>query len=150
MIKDSENATNTSLSALVRGIFTDAAHLFALELDLARIDIWEDIRRAQEFLTLLVLGLTIAAIGLAMVLVMAALLVNAGAALPLWACFGIVGGITFVVGAGFIIWANSKKAGVDFIPQRVAEAVKQDIQWISSSIKTSRIEKKHGPHWSRR
>jgi len=149
-MKDSENATRTSLSALVSGIFTDAARLISLELDLARIDVWEDIRRAQEFFTLLLLGLTIAALGLAMLLVMAVFLVNVATALPLWACFGIIGGITFVLGAAFLMWANSKKAGVDFIPQRIAEAVKQDIQWISSSIKTSRIGKKPEPHWSRR
>ena len=149
-MKVSENPTNTSLSALVTGIFTDAARLFALELDLARIDIWEDIRRAQEFFTLLMVGLTIAAIGVALVLVMAVFLVNAGTALPLWLCFGIIGGITFVVGAAFIIWANAKRAHVDFIPQRIAEAVKEDIQWISSSIKTSKIEKKHEPLWSRK
>ena len=143
-MKVSENPTNTSLSALVSGIFTDAARLFALELDLARIDILEDIRRAQGFFTLLMLGLTIAAIGLAMVLAMAAFLVNASAALPLWACFGIIGGITFLVGAAFIVWAYGKRAQVDFIPQRIAEAVKEDIQWIVSSIKTAKIGSTRG------
>ena len=144
-MKGFDNALNSSLSALVSGIFIDAARLFALELDLAKVDVWEDIRNAKEFFTLLMLGLTVAAIGLGMVLVMAALLVSVGTALPLWACFGIIGGITFLIGAAFIARANAKKAHVDFIPQRIAEAVKEDIQWINSSIKTLKNGKKLEP-----
>ena len=65
---------------------------------------------------------------------------------PLWGCFGIIGGVSLLIGAAFLVWGISRKSDVDLIPQRAAEAVKEDIKWISSSIKISRIEQKPAPH----
>ena len=81
-----------------------------------------------------------------LILVMMAYLLSANTTVPLWGSFGIIGTVTFLIGVGFVIWANSKKPEVDLIPQQAAEAVKEDIKWIRSSLKTSRIGKKPVPH----
>jgi len=79
-------------------------------------------------------------------LLMAAFLLNAATKLPLWACFGIIGGVTFLMGGALVIAAKVKNVKIDFIPQRTAEAVKEDFEWISSSIKTSKSENRLGRH----
>ncbi len=54
---------------------------------------------------------------------------------------------TFLVGGGLVIVAKVKNTRVDFIPQRSAEAVKEDFEWISSSInKTSKSGNKPAQH----
>ena len=58
---------------------------------------------------------------------MTVLFVNTDTTLSLWVCFGIVGGITFLIGAAFLAWANTRNR-VDFIPERTAEALKESIE----------------------
>jgi len=145
--RETPTVDDSSWSALVGGIFTDIAHLVASELEIAKHEVREEIRSAKTFFALLVLGLWVAGMGLFMILMMLAYLLNKNTVVPLWGCFGIVGGTTFLVGAGFLFWANNKKRGIDhLIPQRAAEAVKEDIGWIRSSIKTSRIGSKLEQH----
>ena len=140
------SAANSSWSELVSGIFIDVAKLLGHELELAKLELQEDIQRTKAYFAFLIFGGAIAAMGLLMMLIMAALLLNAGLKLPLWACFGIVGGLTFLGGGLLVVEAKTKNGKVDFIPQRSAEAIKEDFKWISSSIKTSKIGNKLGPH----
>lgn len=140
------SAEDSSWSELLSGIVSDVAQLFAHEIELAKLELKEDIRATKAFVGFLVVGASIAAMGFFMILVMLAYLLNAKTILPLWGCFGIVGGGTFLVGAAFLMWSNHKKATVDFIPQRATEAVKEDIGWISSSIRTSQSGNRHERH----
>ena len=144
--REPESAENSSWSSLVSGICIDAAQLLAHELKLAKLEVQSELRSVKASVGLLLLGLSIATVGLLLILVMLAYLLSANTTLPLWGSFGIIGAVTCLIGVGFVIWANSKKTEVDLIPQRAAEAVKEDIKWIRSSIKTSRIEKKPVPH----
>jgi len=140
------SAANSSWSELVSGIFIDVTKLLGQELELAKLGLQEDIRRSKAYFAFLIFGGAIAAMGLLMMLFMAAFLLNAGLKLPLWGCFGIVGGLTFLVGGLLVVAAKIKNPIVDFSPQRSAEAIKEDFEWISSSIKTSKIGNKLGPH----
>jgi len=144
--REPESAENSSWSSLISGILIDAAQLLAHELELAKLEVQSEIRSVKASVGLLLLGLSIATVGLLLILVMLAYVLSANTTVPLWGSFGIIGTMTFLIGVGFVIWANSKKAEVDLIPQRAAEAVKEDIKWIRSSIKTSRIGKKPVPH----
>ena len=146
MAREIQTEADSSWSALLSGIVNDVAQLFAQEIELAKLEVREDIRAATAFIGLLVLGGSIAAMGFFMILIMFAYLLNANTTVPLWGCFGVVGGITSLVGVGLLIWSNHKKADVDFIPQRATEAVKEDIGWISSSIKTSKSGNGHEQH----
>ena len=135
-----------SWSALVGGIVNDATQLFAQELQLAKLEIKEDVRAAKAFLISLLIGLTIALIGVVMLFVMFVYLIYENSRLPLWACYGIIAGAAIIIGGVLILIAKRKTTNVDFIPQRATEAVKEDIGWISSSIKTSSSANRHAPH----
>ncbi|HEY7166044.1 MAG TPA: phage holin family protein [Candidatus Binatia bacterium] len=137
---------SSSWSALVTGIVNDVTKLFAQEIQLATLEIREDIRAAKVFLISLVIGLTIALIGVVMLFVMFVYLIYENSRLSLWASYGIVAAVAIVVGAIVLLVAKRKAANVDFIPQRATEAVKEDIGWISSSIKTSNSGNRHAPH----
>jgi uncharacterized membrane protein YqjE len=144
--KEDSHVLNSSWSDLLSGIFIDVAKLLAQELELAKLKLQEELRRTKTYFALIILGGSIAAMGLLMMLLMAAFLLNANVKLALWACFGIIGGVTFVVGGALVIAAKVKNTRVDFVPQRSAEAVKEDFEWISSSIKTSKSGNKPAQH----
>src|ERR1044071_2052729 len=133
-------------STLVSGIVNDVTQLFAQEIQLAKLELKDDLRAAKAFLMSLVIGLTIALIGVVMLFVMFVYLIYENTRLSLWASYGIVAAAAIVIGGVLMLIAKRKAAKVDFIPQRATEEVKEDIGWISSSIKTSSNANKHAPH----
>ena len=126
-----------SWSELIAGIVSDATRLFAKEIELARLEIRADIRNTKSLLAGIATGAMIALLGVALLCVGAALALAAYTTLPQWACFAVVGGVMLVAGAWFVSVAGPKSKKKDFIPQPAAEAVKEDIGWINSTIKTS-------------
>jgi len=141
-----QSMENSSWSELLSGIVNDVAQLFAREVELAKLEIFEDIRATKAFVVLLAVGGLTAAMGAFMILLMLAYLLNETTALPLWGSFGVVGGIALLVGLGLLLWANHKKSDVDFVPQRATKAIKEDIGWIKSSLRISRSENGHAQH----
>ena len=137
---------NSSWSELLSGIVNDVAQLFAREVELAKLEIFEDIRATKAFVVLLAVGGLIAAMGGFMILLMFAYLLNETTVLPLWGSFGVVGGIALLLGLGLLLWANHKKSDVDFVPQRATKAIKEDIGWIKSSLRISRSANGHAQH----
>ena len=83
MAREIQTEADSSWSALLSGIVNDVAQLFAQEIELAKLEIREDIRAAKAFIGLLVLGGSIAAMGFFMILIMFAYLLNANTTVPL-------------------------------------------------------------------
>lgn len=128
---------HASWSDLIAGIVTDATHLFHKEVELARLEIGNDLRNVKALLTGIVIGGMLAVLGLGLLCVGLALALFTYTTLPQWACFAVVGGAMLVASVCFIAAANRSKNKVDLIPQRTVEAVKEDIGWITSTIRTS-------------
>ena len=63
MAREIQTEADSSWSALLSGIVNDVAQLFAQEIELAKLEVREDIRAAKAFIGLLVLGGSIAAMG---------------------------------------------------------------------------------------
>ena len=126
-----------SWSELIAGIVSDATHLFATEIELAKLEIRADIKNTKSLLTGIAAGALIALLGTALLCVAAALALFAYTSLPQWACFAVIGGVLLLAGFCFIAVASRNAKKIGFIPQRAAEAVKEDIGWINSTIKTS-------------
>jgi uncharacterized membrane protein len=126
-----------SWSELIAGIVTDATRLFAKEIELAKLEIRTDARNAKALLLGIATGALIALLGAGLLGVALALAIFTYTTLPQWACFAIVGGVMLLAGIVFLAIANRNKKKFDFIPQRTANAVKEDIRWINSTIKTS-------------
>jgi hypothetical protein len=125
-----------SWSDLVTGIITDATQLFRKEVDLAKIEIRNDLQNLKALLTGIAIGAILVVLGMGILCVALALALVAYTTLPQWACFGVVGVVLLVAGGCFIALV-SRKNKFDLIPQRAVEAVKEDIGWIKSTIKTS-------------
>jgi len=128
--------TQETWSELVAGIVDDATHLFRKELELAKLEIRNDLKNLKSLLTGIAIGVIFMLLGISILCVALALALFAYTTLPQWACFGLVGVVMLVAGLCFIV-AGTRKNKFDLIPQRTVEAVKEDIGWIKSTIKTS-------------
>ena len=88
-----------SLSSLVGGIINDFQSLMKQEVALARRELADELRKAKQAAISLGIGVGILAIGgLLLIFMLVHLLSWAVPAIPLWACYGIIGGLLILAG----------------------------------------------------
>ena len=115
---------------LVRGIVADAQHLIGQQLAMIGQEIRDDLRKAKVVVPLLAVGAGITAVGGFLLLMMLPLLLNwAVPALPLWACFSIVGGVLAVLGGVLLYFGVRKIESIDLLSNQAVEAFKEIMTW---------------------
>src|ERR1700730_10262757 len=106
---DDPSPPDRSVTTLVSGIIADAQHLIQQQLAMFRQEIRDDLRKSRDAALAMGVGIGITLIGSALLLIMLPLLLHwAAPELPLWACFGIVGGVLTAVG-GILVYVGVKK-----------------------------------------
>jgi len=131
------------LTSLLSGIVTDFGDLIRQEVRFAKAEIKSDLNKTIEATTLLATGVGVASMaGLLLAWMVVRLLhwltLPAGTApdparLPLWACFGIVGGALALIG-GLIVMAGLRRfKSVTLLPEQTAQTVKENVEWIANS-----------------
>jgi hypothetical protein len=55
--------------------------------------------------------------------------------LPLWGCYGLVGGLLGAAGAGLMGSGARQFSGVNFIPRQTIATLKEDLKWVSGKTK---------------
>jgi Putative Actinobacterial Holin-X, holin superfamily III len=83
------------------------------------------------------IGIGLAAIGGWLLILMLVHLVHAFTALPLWACYGIVGGLFAVGGIVLLVLGKNKLARIHLIPQKTVETIQEDVQWIEAQVRAN-------------
>jgi hypothetical protein len=129
MATDLHNMSDASVTALVTGILDDAQELFKQQVALLKHEVKEEIHQTKEAARSLAWGLGLAVVGGFLLCLMLPLLLNwAVPALPLWACFGIVGGIFAAVGGGMLYAGSQKLEAIHPFPQQTVEALRENLQ----------------------
>jgi len=134
MAVDLHTDSGPSLTHLVSGIIGDAQALMKQQLALFRTEMKQDIKRTKQALVALVVGLALASVGATLLSFMAVYGLHAAFRdLPLWACFGIVGGL--LTAAGGIGFYSAVRQFQEFnpLPDESAQALKENVQWISQA-----------------
>jgi len=126
--------TGPTVTQLVGGIMHDAQDLMRQQMALFRAEMQEDLRKTKEVAIFLACGFFLAQIGLSVLCFMFVYLLHSlQPAMPLWGCFGIVGGILAVAGgvclAGGIYYLKSFNP----LPDESAKALKENYKWITSA-----------------
>jgi len=119
-----------NLTTLVTGILNDAQELFRQQLNLARVEMKEDFRKTKQAATPLAIGVWLALLGSILLSVTVALLLSL-AGLPEWASFGIVGVAVSLVGGGLIYAGKKKFDSFNPLPDKTAEALKENLEWLA-------------------
>jgi uncharacterized membrane protein len=119
-----------TLAQLVSDLVSDAKQLMRQELALAKHEIHEEVRKTKVALVSLGAGISIVAIGGLLLIVMLVHLLNALTGLPLWACYGIVGGVCAIVGVVLLYRGKQQMSQIDMVPQQTVETMKENVRWI--------------------
>jgi hypothetical protein len=128
-------APERSVTTLVSGIIADAQNLIQQQLAMFRQEIRDDLRKSRDAALAMGVGIGITLIGSALLLIMLPLLLNwAAPELPLWACFGIVGGVLTALG-GILVYAGVKKfESFNPLSEKSIEAFKENLKWTTSPM----------------
>jgi len=120
------------LTQLVTGIISDAQELLKQQLAMFKAEIKEDLRKTKEAALALGLGIGITLLGGLLLVFMLVYLLQWSTALPLWACYAIVGGALTLLG-GILLYSGTRKlSSFNPLPDQSAEAVKENVQWLTS------------------
>jgi len=136
MATEVQGHSDQSLTALVGGIVNDVQGLLKQQMQLTRKEIQADLRKAQESATLLAFGIgTCFLSAMSFCLMLALLLYWLGAphgsemaTIPLWGCFGLVGGFLAVVGAA-VAYAGKRRFDTLHPLERTAQALEENLEW---------------------
>jgi len=142
MASEAEAPPRAEVAPLLRGIVNDMGELLQQQLKFARAEIRSDMRKTWDVTQLFGIGAAVALLG---VVVLAFMLVHLlhwlttpaaaadPAALPLWACFGIVGAAILATGTVLIVMGKKKLDSFNPMPDQTVDTVKENLEWITSS-----------------
>jgi membrane-bound ClpP family serine protease len=143
-MNNSAYTSEPTLTQLLTGLMNDAKELLRQELALAKHEVRQELRQTLLVVVFLGIGIGIAAIGGLLLILMLVHLLHALTALPLWACYGIVGGLFAVVGVVLLIIGKRKTAGIHMVPRETVETMKENAQWIKGKATANAISHRAG------
>lgn len=134
--------SDPSLPALVKGIVGDVGELIKQEFKFARTELKSDLRKTGRASLSLAIGVAVALLSLPFLALMLVHLLHwlstpaphaDPAAIPLWGCFGIVGGLSLAIGIGLILIGRAKFMAFNPLPDETAQNIKENLEWITNS-----------------
>jgi hypothetical protein len=139
MADDLKGKPEPGIASLVSGIMGDGQRLMEQQFTLLRREIEGEIRRVRNAAISLAVGAGVTAVGGLLLIVMVVHLLNAYTDLPLWGCYGIVGGGLAGIGALLLYFGGSEAADVNLIsPPQTTAALKENVEWLKHQA-TSKV-----------
>jgi hypothetical protein len=128
-----EPAPDQPLSELISRASSDLATLFRKEVELAKIEIRDDVRHTAKA------GSMFGAAGfagyLAVLLASLAVVFALDLAMPLWAAFSSVAALFAFVGFVLFRQARTRMSQFTLGPEQTIETIKEDIEWAKARSK---------------
>jgi len=142
MADEVRTSPEPGVASLLKGIVSDFGDLIKKELQFARTEIRSDLKKTGEASRLLVVGGAVAGLGGLLLCLMLVHLLHwlslpgpepGGASLPLWACYGIVGGLLAGGGALAVLGAKAKFDSFNPLPDQTVETLKENLPWTTNA-----------------
>jgi hypothetical protein len=139
MPSSSQQAGEPSLAALLAGIITDAKDLMLQEFTMAKLEIKDELRKTKAAAISFGIGIGVAGIGAILLVLMSVHLLQVITELPLWACYGIVGGVFVLVGVVFLVAGKKTAEDIEVVPPRTVETIKENAKWIKEQTTSNGV-----------
>ncbi len=123
-----------TITPLLTGLMHEAMALLRQEWALATHEVRAELFNIMRAVMFLGIGAGIAALGGWLLILMLVHLLQALTALPLWACYGIVGGLLAAGGIVLLVLGKRKLARLHLVPQQTVETMQENVQWIKSQV----------------
>jgi hypothetical protein len=121
-----------TLPGLFREIVADLQTLFEQQMMLFKEEMQRDIKSLKTAAVLVGAGAGILSLGVVFLLLMLVHVLHTDGELPLWACYGIVGGGLAAAGAGVAAWGTKRLQRVSPLPRESAQALKETVQCLTN------------------
>jgi len=139
MANHSSSSSEPSLAALLSGIVNDAKNLLLQEFTIAKLEVQDELRKTKSAAISFGIGIGIAAIGGLLLILMIVHLLADLTEIPLWGCYGIVGGILLVIGIIFLVTGKQTAEKIDVIPPQTTETLKENARWLKEQTTSNRV-----------
>jgi hypothetical protein len=126
-------SSETGAGTLMKGILQDAQHLLNQQIQLFRSEVKHELHQLRTGMVSLLIGAGIAAVGVVCLLGMLVHLLAAKTTIPLWGCYGIVGGGLGLVGLVLLLGGRKSVSDVHLAPPpATAQALKENVEWLKN------------------
>ncbi|HMF48433.1 MAG TPA: phage holin family protein, partial [Candidatus Saccharimonadales bacterium] len=110
-----------SISAIISGLVADAKNLLISELTLTKLELQREITKAKAVAIMIAVGVGFGFIGAIALVFMLVHILETFTLVPLWGCFGIVGGALVLFGALAVMSGKIKSKNVTLLPRSPGE-----------------------------
>jgi Putative Actinobacterial Holin-X, holin superfamily III len=124
-----------NLTSLAGKVVHDSEKLLGQQLDLFRAEVEQEFHRLGDSAFVMLAGVSLASGGFILVGFMLAYVVQLLTDWPLWAGFGVVGGICIAAGVVLVHFGRVGLAKVQVVPKQTLQAVKENVTWLKEQIK---------------
>ena len=124
-----------TVTQLLTGLMQDAQTLLRQEVALATHELRLALLTTIRAVMSLGIGIGLAAIGGWLLILMLVHLLHALTALPLWACYGIVGGLLAAGGIGLLVLGKQTLVQLHLVPQDTVKTMKENVQWLTEQVR---------------
>jgi hypothetical protein len=130
-------SSEPSLAALIGDIINDARDLMLQEFTMAKLEVHDELRQTKAAALSLGIGIGIAVVGGLLFIFMLVHLLHAFTPIPLWGCYGLVGGVLLLAGLLLLLRAKKTAAEIAAVPQTV-QTLKENATWIKHQTTPNR------------
>jgi len=96
---------------------------------MAKLEMQDELRKTKTAAMSFAIGAGIAIAGGLLLILMLVHLLAAFTMLPLWECYGIMGGGLLVIGLIFLATRKHTAEQIEVVPQQTVETLKEHSQW---------------------
>ena len=125
-------AAEPSFVSLLGGIANDATELLRQEMTLTKLEVKYELYKAKSAAIALGSGIGTMAMGGILLMLMLVHALDTFTTVPLWGCYGIVGGLLVVLGGGLFVKGKTKAEAVDVVPEPTVARMKETAQWLTN------------------
>lgn len=139
MGKRTDEAERPDLATLVREIVEDSETLIGQQVSLLRSEVRRELQQAGGAASSLGAGVALVATGGVLTSLMVVHALHRSTRLPLWGCYGLVGGLLGAVGTGMVASGLRGAAGIRLAPPpQTLGALKENLAWLKDQATTPR------------
>jgi hypothetical protein len=122
-----------SSAALLGGIADDVQRLLRQEVQLAKQELKREWKKTKSAAVSFAVGTVALGLAVVILLFMAVYLLAYCTPVPMWGCYGIVGGVLAVGAIGLLVFSKQKADQIQVLPQTFA-TLKENAQWIQNQV----------------
>ena len=134
MAQDDLKKDTHDVAGLLLQVVRDADLLVGQHLRLARGEVRRNLHEITPTLATVGAGAGLIASGGVLGSLMLVHGLHRSTRLPLWGCYGLVGGLMTVVGAGLLTSGARRAASLRVVPHETMAVLREDVQWIRDQV----------------